>query len=509
MSSQFCTQCGTSLLPAARFCTACGARAGSAARGRFASGALGRWAPLLIFGTVVAVGGLTIALGARSAAPPNVPPPRAAGGGSMPADHPPVDVPDDVRKIIDRMVAAAKEKPDDLDVWRQLGFVQYRAGQVDPNYLSAASSTYQHVLAKAPQDLDALRALGNIAYDKNDPQGAREFYQRYLDVKPDDLDVQTDLATMLLADKQFEAALKAYEAVLTKDPTFFQAQFNLAIAYRSVGDEPKALAALQRARDLANDALSAAQAKAAAATGTDATRAAKAELDEAKATFDRVNAILARPAAGAASNVADAGAAAPGDLRTDVEAVFRAHPIAGSRIDRVEWSTDQLARVVLRDFPMDGMPPPVREKFVERIRSGVREAKARDGANAPLTIELVDAESSRVMETVVVGDGAAPAASSGGAPPAGDLHTDVEAIFRAHPIVGPRVAGVEWPAAQQVRVLLREFPMEGMPPMVRDKFIERIRNAVREAKARDHVGAAVTIELVDADSGRVMDTIVE
>jgi tetratricopeptide (TPR) repeat protein len=473
---------------------------------RLAPGALGRWAPLLIFGTVVLVGGLTIALGARSAAPPNVPPPRAAGGQAMPADHPPVEVPDDVRKIIERMVAAAKEKPDDLDVWRQLGFVQYRAGQVDPTYLSAASSTYQHILAKAPEDLDALRALGNIAYDKNDPRQAREFYKRYLDVKPDDLGVQTDLATMLLADKQFDAARQAYEAVLTKDPTFFQAQFNLAIAYRSAGDEPKALAALQRARDLAADAVAAAQAKASAASGGDATRAAQAELDEAKATFDRVNAILSRTSA-----APEQAAAAPGDLHSDVEAIFRAHPIAGSRIDRFEWSSDQMARVLLRDFPMDGMPAPVREKFVERIRNSVGEAKARAQASAPLTIELVDAASGRVMETIVVGDAAtAPAAAaSGGAPPSGDLHTDVEAIFRAHPIVGPRVDRVDWPSDRQARVLLREFPMQAMPPMVRDKFIERVHSSVRDAKLRDHAADALTIELVDAGSGEVMATIVE
>ena len=30
------------------------------------------------------------------------------------------------------------------------------------------------------------------------------------------------------------------------------------------------------------------------------------------------------------------------------------------------------------------------------------------------------------------------------------------------------------------RVLLREFPMDGMPPMVREKFIDRIRTGVRD-----------------------------
>lgn len=368
MASQFCVQCGVALLPAARFCTACGARAGG--RGvPLGRDALGRWAPLLVLGTVLGVGGLAVGLGVNAANPPNVPPPRAGAGsgGSMPADHPPVSVPEDVRKVIARMVEVAKEKPDDLEAWRQLGFVQYRAGQVEPAYLGDAATTYQHVLAKAPDDLDALRALGNIAYDRNDPRQALEIYQRYLAIKPDDLGVQTDLGTMLLADKQVEAAKRTYEAVLTKDPNFFQAQFNLAIAYRSEGDEPKALAALRRARDIATD-------------------------DE---TRQRVDMLLARV------GTSPPAAEPVRDLRTEVEAVFRAHPIAGSRIDRIDWASDQSARVVLREFPMDGMPPMVRDKFIERIKNGVHDAKARHQTEAPITIELVDAAGGRVMATVV------------------------------------------------------------------------------------------------------------
>jgi tetratricopeptide (TPR) repeat protein len=171
----------------------------------------------------------------------------------MPAGHPPLAVPEDVRKVIAKMADAAKEKPDDLEVWRQLGFVQYRAGQVDPAYLAAAAATYAHVLDKAPDDLDSLRALGNIAYDRNEPARAMEFYRRYLTIKPDDLGIQTDLATMLLATKQYDEALAAYQAVLRTDPNFFQAQFNLAIAYRAKGDDEQALAALRRAREIATD----------------------------------------------------------------------------------------------------------------------------------------------------------------------------------------------------------------------------------------------------------------
>jgi hypothetical protein len=150
----------------------------------------------------------------------------------------------------------------------------------------------------------------------------------------------------------------------------------------------------------------------------------------------------------------------------------------------------------------------VREKFIERIRSGVRDSRARHRSSAPLTVELVDAASGRVMETVTVD---APAAQAEPAPAAagGDLHGDIEAIFRAHPIVGPKLDRVEWPSDDHARVVLHEFPMQAMPPFVRDKFTERIHTGVRDSKARHQASAPVTVDLVDAASGQVMESIIE
>ncbi|MFN8641917.1 MAG: tetratricopeptide repeat protein [Candidatus Binatia bacterium] len=294
----------------------------------------------------------------------------------MPEGHPPLAVPEDVRKVIAKMADAAQDKPDDLEVWRQLGFVQYRAGQVDPKYLDDAATTYQHVLAKAPDDLDALRALGNVAYDRNDPARAMDFYRRYLAKKPDDLGIQTDLATMQLANKDYDGALEGYQAVLRADPNFFQAQFNLAIAYRAKGDDEQALAALRRAREIATD---------------DDTR-------------KRVDALLAHvtggPPPGAPGVEAAGDGAGGGDLHGAVEIIFRSHPIVGSRIDRIQWNGDTAARVLLREFPMSGMPPMVKDKFLDRIRGGLRQAKSEHQVTGTLTVELVDAESGTVMETV-------------------------------------------------------------------------------------------------------------
>ncbi|MGH7292573.1 MAG: tetratricopeptide repeat protein, partial [Myxococcota bacterium] len=355
----FCSRCGAKLLPDARFCAECGQAAMATARSAARGWRVDRFAPLVVLAVVLVAGAVTVILGKQAEAPPNAPPPRAAAGGApgpaagmpeghppveVPDGHPPVEVPEDVRKVIARMDELAKEKPDDMEAWRQLGFVQYRAGQVDPSYLTAALATYTHIIEVEPENLDALRALGNIAYDQNDPQRATDYYQRYLKVKPDDLSIQTDLGTMQLSTQQVEAALKTYQAVLAVDPKFFQAQFNLAIAYRAAGDSDMALAALQRAREVAAD---------------DATR-------------QRVDLLLARlkgepPPAPAAAPAG--GGSAGGTLRGDVEAVFRGHPIVGPKLDRIDWPDDTHVRIILRQFPMDGMPPVARDKFTERIRT--------------------------------------------------------------------------------------------------------------------------------------------
>ena len=137
-------------------------------------------------------------------------------------------------------------------------------------------------------------------------------------------------------------------------------------------------------------------------------------------------------------------------------------------------------------------------------------AVARLGGEAHFAGPIgTDAASGRVMATVTEGGSEPQAATGEAAAAGGGLHPDVEAIFRSHPIVSPKLDRIDWPSADRARVLLREFPMDGMPPMVREKFTERIRTGIRDSRARNQVGTPVTVELVDAASGRVMATVTE
>jgi hypothetical protein len=72
----------------------------------------------------------------------------------------------------------------------------------------------------------------------------------------------------------------------------------------------------------------------------------------------------------------------------------------GQRIVRFEWSAPAAGRVVVRNFPMQGMPPAVREKFAARLGQEIRTAQGAHNVNGPVRMEIADASSGTIMATV-------------------------------------------------------------------------------------------------------------
>lgn len=370
-SNQFCGNCGATLLADARFCVECGEAPGgmrAAPRRRLTPA---QYAPWFVLAVVLIGGGSAVWLGTFMAKePPRVPGRRAAGQqGQLPAGHPPVTVSDDVRAAIGRKAEEMAAKPTDIDGWKQLGLMQYQAGQLEPQYLADAAKTYQHVLDQQPKDAEALRALGDIAYIREDRQQAQQYYQRLLEIRPNDPQVHYLLGNIHLLAHRSAEAIQSYQAALAADPTLLDAQVNLGVAYRASGDTTKALEELRKARGLAGD---------------DATR-------------EQVDEMIARVSQ---PQPAPRAAAAAGDLKGDVESVFRSHPIVGSKLERLDWTDERTVRVVVRDFPMDTIPEFAREKFTDHIKTGVRESKTRHAVTDPVKVEFVDAASGSVMETI-------------------------------------------------------------------------------------------------------------
>lgn len=379
MANRFCANCGAQLFPDARFCAECGQRQGG---GPIAAPSIDvrRWAPALVLLVVLAVGGVTVFVGSQNPKPAPVVPPRTpesqAPGAQMPSDHPPLEIPPQVKDAIATLEKEAVAAPDDTEKWKHLGEVQYRAAQIDRSYLEPTRRTYAHLLEKNPDDLEIVRTLGNIAFDQEQPKEAMEFYKRYLKQKPDDLEVRTDLGTMHLAAGDTKEAVRAYEGVLKDNPSFFQAQFNLAIAYRSAGQNEAAVAALRRASEIAPDETSRQQVQQLLAR-------VEGQVNEEP---------MAPPAA--------AAAAPAGDFKTAIEDIFRKNQIMASKVQRVEWTDSNSAKVYLNEFPIAQMGDAMRTMFLDRMRGRFKEQKQAFGVTDKVSVALVDTASGEVMETI-------------------------------------------------------------------------------------------------------------
>jgi tetratricopeptide (TPR) repeat protein len=295
-----------------------------------------------------------------------------AAPAALPENHPPVEIPADVKSYIADLEKKAAAQPKDLDTWKTVAEVEYRAGQVDREFLPKAEAAYRHVLELDAKNLDALRGLGNVYFDREQYGKAVEAYERYLALKPDDVHVRTDLGTMHLYGGQGDQAIAEYQKVIVAEPKFYQAHYNLGIAYAQKGEKLKALAELEQARDLAPDERTRRQIESMIAQAT--------REDE-------------RPSGSAAASKG---------FQELVEDALRAHPIAGPKVVRLEWSSPTEGRVRLREFPMQGMPEMVRQKFLDRLKGELADAKRQSAATGAAKLDLVDDASGEVMATVRV-----------------------------------------------------------------------------------------------------------
>src|SRR5579863_77414 len=402
---RFCPQCGCTLIPNARFCAECGTplraettprargdKAGGAAVGSDA-GASPTLAPFVaIFSALIVFGSLVSWLILRqlpardallAAAPPQVSV-AAAEGDQLPANHPKVALPRDALSFIAEVESKARRQPRDLAAWDQLGDVTLRAAAFDPAYYAKAADAYAHVLKIDPENSDALRGIGNVDFDQGKPDAAIAAYEHYLTRKPDDPEVRTDMATMLLSSGAADAAIAQYKRVLEAHPNFFEANFNLGVAYGN-SNNPAARAALEKALKLAPD-------------------------DQARNRVNQMIASLGSASAAGGPELADNAAASvsaapdtqpsPTNFREAIEQTMRDLPVAGDKVQSVNWNSTSEARVLMNNFPMEQMPPFAAEKFIADLKAGVDRAKATYPVTVPVRIDICDAADGRVMQSI-------------------------------------------------------------------------------------------------------------
>lgn len=452
---RFCPQCGTPLMASAKFCVECGralsgaaSGAGDMAAGRGA--AFSRNIPISTAFAFVFIAITVAGLGAAAwimmrtpevvrqqvasvpAAPPAVSsaPPQApnaaepnaeanpaAGGqnaGDLPPGHPRIELPTEARTFIDKIEKEAQSKPNDTAAWNKLGAVSMRAAMFDQSYYAKAEDAYGHVLKLEPDDLDALRGIGDIDYDKQHYDEATAAYEHFLKKKPDDPEVRTDLGTMYLYTGNADQAVVQYKKALASKPDFFQAYYNMGIAYAKENKIPEAKTAFDKSLKLAPDDTARGQvkdliAKLSGKPGAASTQVASVETSAAPTPSPAAEASPsgASPSSSAASPAAQPSgtSALPSNASTDnfqraIEKMVHGLPVAGPKVSAVQWPDKLKAKVMMDKFPMDQMPPFAKNKFITDLKLGIDSAKNDNKISAKVELDIVDSASGRVMETV-------------------------------------------------------------------------------------------------------------
>ena len=392
----FCAGCGAELQPTARFCSSCGRAAGTAQPAALQRGMppIGsRRAAAVVFAGAVAAGTLLAYAavqngGSEQRAVPGTPSEAPAtsqrgAGGAMPPDHPPIELPAEVSSFLDELAKTAEAAPDDIEAWKKLARARYRAGMLNRSYYTGARAALDRVRGLAPKDTEAIRMSANIAYDSGEFAEAEKLFHEYLEIDPTDPGVRTDLASAVLFQGRNDEARKMYTDVIASNPDFVQAHVNLGIALHGSGQPDEAMAEFKRARELAKDPEQQERIDQiiAAAEG----RAPQPEASESAAGGSDA-------AAAATSNASTA-------FQKGVDRLFAEHPIVGPRVKDIEWTSATTAKVELPAFPMDQMPPVVRNKFKSTMNEKIAALMSEQHVAGTVRIDIVG-DGDRVMDSL-------------------------------------------------------------------------------------------------------------
>jgi tetratricopeptide (TPR) repeat protein len=363
--------------------------------------------------------------------PPN--PQSAASAENLPPGHPKVELPAEARSFIDEVEKEANAKPNEPAGWNRLGEVTLRAAMIDPSYYPKAQQAYARALKLDPDSPDALRGIGNLNYDRKNYDQAVAAYEHYLKERPDDPEVRTDLGTMFLYTGNPDQAIVQYKRAIKGKPEFFEAYYNMGIAYGEQNDVADARQAFQKAQALAPDDASRAKVRevmgklvGAPAAPAAATKVASASVGTVPGSTAAVAKSSKEEASGAPVGTAPptgqrprktaSSAAAPSEgeatkdatdtgeehrsFHGDIEEAVHDIPFAGPKVQSIQWPEEFKANVLMDNFPMDQMPPFAKQKFLTDLKSGIRNAKSAHNIKRPVEINITDAASGSLMESV-------------------------------------------------------------------------------------------------------------
>jgi len=92
---------------------------------------------------------------------------------------------------------------------------------------------------------------------------------------------------------------------------------------------------------------------------------------------------------------------------------------------------------------------------------------------------------------------------------ASGFHSSFEDMMRNIPFAGPKISEINWMDNNKATVMMDHFPMDQMPPFAKDKFLGDLKAGIDSAKAANHVTSKVQVDIVDSQTGRIMQSVTQ
>lgn len=137
--------------------------------------------------------------------------------------------------------------PENLDALRVVGEILLRTTPQDPSALAQAQEVYEKIRQRAPGDEEALTILGRIHLDREQPDKAADVFRELVRNTPNNRTAYSLLVESLLQANRPKEAEEVLQEILAGNPASLESRLNLAQLQSQRGDQAAALATLRAA----------------------------------------------------------------------------------------------------------------------------------------------------------------------------------------------------------------------------------------------------------------------
>lgn len=158
-----------------------------------------------------------------------------------------------LRRAGEKVAAARRLAPENLDVLRAVGDVYIELSASDPSALATARDALEAVRKRDRNDAQTFLTLGRIYLDQNQPEKAAEVFQELINNIPQQRTAYALLVDSLMRSGKQPQAEKALQEILTFDPGSLEARLTLADLQGRRGDPKAVLDTLRAAPEEVRD----------------------------------------------------------------------------------------------------------------------------------------------------------------------------------------------------------------------------------------------------------------